>query len=84
MVRSSQPEDVPLPLPCQRVIRQIMQGVSVLGRRQDPEGFLGQADVAAGNFGGVGVSKTSQTVQEALERLFLFWGTPCFVHSDTQ
>ena len=32
----------------------------------------------------VGVSLTSQAVLEALERLFLFWGTPCFVRSDTQ
>ena len=32
----------------------------------------------------MGVSLTSQTVLEALERLFLFWGTPCFVRSDTQ
>ena len=61
-----------------------MQRGAVLGRQQDPEGFLGQADVAAGNFGGVGVSKTSQTVQEALEWLFLFWGAPCFARSDTQ
>ena len=32
----------------------------------------------------VGVSLTSQAVKEVLERLFLFWGTPCLVRSDTQ
>ena len=32
----------------------------------------------------VGVSLTSQTVQEALEMLFLSCGTPCFARSDTQ
>jgi len=32
----------------------------------------------------VGASFTSQAVQEALKRLFLSCGTPCFIRSDTQ